>query len=60
MSYVTMPAPIVRLIMCASLALALGTAHTSDWHRTSQGVMVASGPKLPIKNSFSGYIIAVG
>jgi len=55
-----MPAPIVRLIMCASLALALGTAHTSDWHRTSQGVMVASGPKLPIKNSFSGYIIAVG
>jgi hypothetical protein len=50
----------VRLITCAALAVALGTAHKSDWYRTPKAVKVASGPKLPIKSSFSGYIIAVG
>jgi hypothetical protein len=55
-----MPALMVRLLMCAALAGALGTAHKSDWHRTPAGVKVASGPKLPIKTSLSGYIIAVG
>lgn len=60
MSRVTMPALLFRLITCAALVTALGTANKSDWYRTPTAVKVASGPKLPIKTSLSGYIIAVG
>lgn len=60
MSRVTLPALLVRLVMCAALAVALGTAHKSEWYRTPHGIAVASGPKLPIKSALSGYIIAVG
>jgi hypothetical protein len=55
-----MPVLIVRLIMCAALVGALGAAEKVNWCRTQDGAQVASGPKLPIKSSFSGYIIAVG
>jgi hypothetical protein len=55
-----MPALLVRLLACAALVVAFGIAHTSDWSYTQHSTRVASGPKLPIKSSFSGYIIAVG
>jgi hypothetical protein len=38
----------------------LGAAAKVNWYRTQDGAQIASGPKLPIKSSFSGYIIAVG
>lgn len=60
MSRVTMPALVFRLMTCAALVVAFGTPHKSDWSRTQNQLNVASGPKLPIKSSFSGYIIAVG
>jgi hypothetical protein len=60
MSPVNMPALLARLLTCAALVVALGAAHKSDWYRAHDGASVASGPKLPIKSSFSGYIIAVG
>lgn len=59
MSRVIMPALVFRLLTCAALAVALGTANKS-WYRSHDHQSVASGPKLPIKSSFSGYIIAVG
>jgi hypothetical protein len=55
-----MPALAVRLLMCAALVAALGAAKKTDWYRVQNAAQVASGPKLPIKSSFSGYIIAVG
>lgn len=60
MSRVTMPALLVRLLACAALVAALSVATKADWYRAHDGVAVASGPKLPIKTSLSGYIIAVG
>lgn len=60
MSRVHLPALLARLLTCAALVVALGVANKPDSHRTGRTVSVASGPKLPIKSSFSGYIIAVG
>ena len=60
MSRVTMPALLARLLTCAALVVAVGAANKTDRYHAPQRVSVASGPKLPIKSSFSGYIIAVG
>lgn len=61
MSRVIMPALLFRLTICAALVVALGAAAKTDWYRAQHGASLASsGPKLPIKSSFSGYIIAVG
>jgi hypothetical protein len=58
MSRVTMPV-LVRLLMCAALFGVLGTASQPAWCHAQDQASFPSG-KLPIKSSFSGYIIAVG
>jgi hypothetical protein len=58
MSRVNMPV-LVRLLMCAALFGVLGTARPSDWSHTQNETSFSIG-KLPIRSSFSGYIIAVG
>ena len=60
MSTVITPASFVRLLMCAALVAALGAANKADHYHAQPVASVASGPKLPIKSDFSGYIIAVG
>ena len=60
MSRVTMPVSVFRLLMCAALVVAFGTPFQSNRYHRQKVDNVASGPKLPIKSSFSGYIIAVG
>ena len=60
MSRVIMPVSVFRLLTCAALVVAFGMPYQSHSYRTQKVENVASGPKLPIKSSFSGYIIAVG
>ena len=60
MSRVITPVSVFRLLTCAALVVAFGTPFQSNSYRTKKIENVASGPKLPIKSSFSGYIIAVG
>lgn len=58
MSRVTMPV-LVRLLLCAALFGVLSASTTLPGHAASESASMPDS-HLPITNSLSGYIIAVG